>query len=209
MEKTFYFYTRKYTIDDYGNITRDEYVETRINGDKCSNIHHASQVIRPYIDIDGYYSIGLHCAGITRTFKVHHIVYFVWIQNICYLDKSTSIGYNFSQKIFYQIDHIDGNKLNNHYSNLELVTLQQNIQRAVRNGLHNSQSLARYISVYKDNEKLATIKTLRGVVAWFNQLGLHANSGTLSKCIRENKSWKGYVMKYESNDYRTMKNQVE
>lgn len=35
------------------------------------------------------------------------------------------------------VDHIDGNKDNNHYSNLEEVTIYENNKRARENGLNN------------------------------------------------------------------------
>lgn len=37
-----------------------------------------------------------------------------------------------------QVNHKDGNKLNNHYTNLEWVTNQENRAHAVENGLHKS-----------------------------------------------------------------------
>jgi hypothetical protein len=52
-----------------------------------------------------------------------------------------AMAYIPQQDYTLQVNHIDGNKLNNHYKNLEWVTLQENIQHSVEHGLRDSQKL--------------------------------------------------------------------
>lgn len=203
MAKEFYFYTRKFTITEDGIITRCAYEDDRVWKGMTIHRHNKEVTMRPFIGSDGYAQIRLNCNGKSKLFRVHHIVYFIWILGIDKLDCDTSIGYNFDKKEFVQIDHIDGNKLNNNYKNLEIVSLQQNIHRAVVLGIHNSQVKSRYISVYYAGEKLITIHKLRNVAEWLRSIGYKsANGGTVCRCINGGKLWNGFEFKYESNDYQ-------
>ena len=203
MIKEFYFYDRKFTITEDGLISRCAYEDDReING-MTLHRHNKEVVMHPFIGKDGYAQIRLNCNRKSKLFRLHHIVYLVWVCNVVRIDCDTSIGYDFDKKVFVQIDHIDGNKLNNNYKNLEIVSLQQNIQRAVSMGIHNSQTKSKHISVYKDGEKLITIHKLREVAKWLQSIGYeHANGGTLCRCINNGRPWNGFLLKYESNDYR-------
>jgi len=68
----------------------------------------------------GYMRVPLSYKGKTRQEFVHKLVAQAFVDN--HLNKP-------------QINHIDGNKLNNHYSNLEWVTNQENCKHAAKLGL--------------------------------------------------------------------------
>ena len=68
----------------------------------------------------GYYAVTFHMNNKAYCRKVHRLVIEAFTPNPDNLPT---------------INHIDGNKLNNHVSNLEWCTYQENMQHAVRTGL--------------------------------------------------------------------------
>lgn len=101
-------YECKYAIDEYGNI----YSYKKGNSELKKLARH--------INRNGYPDIGLSLNGEIRTFRVHRLVADV------YLGESKMI-----------VNHKDGNKLNNHYSNLERSTHSKNTKHAYDMGLIN------------------------------------------------------------------------
>lgn len=96
-----------YAISDYGRV---------FSIARC-------ELLTPVVDIGtGYPRISLVIDGITRYRSLHRLMmlafrYFPGCEN-------------------YQVNHIDGNKLNWSLSNLEWVTCQENIIHAIETGLH-------------------------------------------------------------------------
>lgn len=88
-----------YSVDEYGNVYSHKYGKLR--------------KLKPYINKKGYIMFRLRVDGKTIQYSGHHLSYFV---NVGKFDTSDGL----------QIDHIDGNKLNNHYSNLRRVTASDN-----------------------------------------------------------------------------------
>lgn len=124
----------------------------------------------------GYYSVVLSCNGKTKHFQVHDLVFRHFSE-----EPKTDDGV---------IDHIDGDKLNNHINNLRLVSQQDNLKAATY------------------EQKL--IKTCKPIVAYKNgaQIGaypsitsasekLHIDGSSISKvCRNKQKTAHGYVFKY-------------
>lgn len=69
---------------------------------------------------NGYMVLATKCYSKTKTFLVHRLVATAFVPN---------------PNNYPQINHKDGDKTNNHYSNLEWVTQSQNQRHAYANGL--------------------------------------------------------------------------
>ncbi|MBE8951935.1 MAG: HNH endonuclease [Quinella sp. 1Q7] len=79
-----------------------------------------ARILKPFVDKDGYLQLTF---GRGKKFKVHRIVALTFIPNP---DGNP------------QINHLDGNKMNNHVSNLEWCTPIENNRHAVTMGLMKS-----------------------------------------------------------------------
>lgn len=202
MFKIFYYYQRKYKLYEDGTIIRCEYFDTRIQqyNDICNHLKrfNKARLLKPFIDKDGYSSITLYCNPHHRTYRLHHLVYLVFCLNIiqindCDLDYSNNL----------QINHIDGDKSNNNYTNLEVVSLQDNIKHACKNKLHNSQIKAKYVEVYFNEKYITTLWKLKNVCKYlFDNYNIKTNTGTISNHVKSEKPYYNFTFKYiECNDY--------
>lgn len=97
-------------------------------------------VVRQWIDGGGYYNVRLHIKNKVKNLKVHRLYAQAFLSN---------------PKNLPQVNHIDGNKLNNHLSNLEWCTASENMKHAVKTGLkkyERSSSGQKYIYYEKHNK---------------------------------------------------------
>lgn len=81
-----------------------------------------NRLLKIQINPHGYNCINLWFGGKGKTFRIHRLV-------------AKAFVVNSNNKP--QINHKDGNKLNNHYSNLEWVTNRENFDHAIKNKLKN------------------------------------------------------------------------
>lgn len=82
-------------------------------------------IMRTYIDRNGYECISLTSKNIKKKYKIHRLVAIAFIPNP---ENKT------------QVNHKDGIKTNNIYTNLEWSTPYDNIQHAIKNKLRNNNN---------------------------------------------------------------------
>lgn len=128
--------------------------------------------------VGGYGQIALQKRGKIKYEKVHRLVAKMFISN---------------QNNLPEVNHIDGNKLNNNVSNLEWVTTRDNQLHSVY-VLGNNKF--RIIEQY--DKKGNFIKEWKQIVTASKELKINATS--IVKCCRKKrKSAGGYVWKYKNN----------
>lgn len=81
------------------------------------------RILQSRLDKKGYLRCSISINGKIQTVYPHRLVGLLFVE-----------GYDRG----LTVDHIDGNKTNNRASNLEWVTNNENTQRAIKNGLRNT-----------------------------------------------------------------------
>ena len=107
-----------YEISEFGDVFGLE--KTVISGKNLKCVRHYPRKEKPQrFDKDGYKRVSLSKNGIIKTISVHRLV------ATTFVDGDSKLTVN----------HIDGNKLNNHFSNLEFITRSENTKHAHRIGI--------------------------------------------------------------------------
>lgn len=124
----------------------------------------------------GYVAVSVMLSGKPKIFRAHRLV------------ATAFLGMAPSSK--HQVNHKDGNKLNNHVSNLEWVTSQENVTHSI-NVLGNVVRGEMVKTSSLDLFQVLAIKTLLNHPEWTNRrladaYGVHITS--VNK-IRKGKSW--------------------
>lgn len=123
----------------------------------------------------GYYQVNLFSGKKARTFLIHRLVAMRFVD-----------GYSEG----LEVNHIDGNKLNNCFTNLEWVTKKQNKQHAIKTGLVNFVGENHPLSVLTD-KNVIDIVNLRN-----SGMGLREISESLDipffavKDVSSGRTWK-------------------
>ena len=98
-----------------------QYKDTQYFVTEDGKIYRNGKQLSTSLTNKGYKDCHICIDGKRKHLSVHRAV------AICYVPNPNDLP---------QVNHIDGNKLNNHYSNLEWVSNQENRNHAIENGLH-------------------------------------------------------------------------
>lgn len=191
------FYTEDpdwYTIpgyEGYYQIKKDgsvrsipRYVSSVNHGVKCKVYKPGTNIVQS-IDNCGYMDVGLTKDGKSKMWSVHRLVAMTFIPN------------PFNKP---DVNHIDGNKLNNHVDNLEWCTKSENMQHAMKLGLwdpkysgyRSAVSTGIPVICLDDNRKFISIHE---AARYYN---ISADAVTLS--LKYNRPFKGHMFSKLNND---------
>lgn len=138
------------------------------------------QVMSPSDNGRGYLILGLMCEGVRKTFAVHKLV------ALCFVDNPENLP---------EVNHKDGDKLNNHFSNLEWCTRGSNIQHAFETELRSAsgESNARCKTDEKTVREICTQLEYGSSCTEIRDRGYDYN---LVRAVKSRKNWnhisKGY-----------------
>lgn len=160
-----------YEISNLGNV-RNNYLWTG------SMYIHKPHILKPHIDKKGYKTIHIK----KKIFKVHRLVAKLFLSN-----------YN----ELLQVNHIDGNKLNNNINNLEMCSCKENIEHAIinnlRNNRYNRHPRSSKINQYDKNFNL--LNSYSSIIEAVEKTNI-ASSSISQCCSLKRKTAGGYIWRY-------------
>ena len=135
--------------------------------------------MNPWLANSGYLMVALRSDGVKYRKYIHRLVAEAFIDG---------------DHEGLEINHIDGNKLNNFIENLEWCTHSKNTLHAIKNGLFTPYKLPPYTHGTKKVEILETGEVFNSLTECAKHIS--GNKTGISACLRDRaKSYKGYHFK--------------
>ncbi len=139
--------------------------------------------IKPLQIYSGYYYIKLNKNGIYKNPKIHRLVAEMFIPN---------------PQNKKMVNHLDGNKLNNHFSNLEWCTAKENVNHSIHVlGNHHGRLGSQNGRAKITEAEVIEIRRLSGVSKYYTCVLLSKMFGVNSRSVSNillNKSWKHILL---------------
>jgi len=143
-----------------------------------------NRILKQQVDHDGYFIITLRKGKAKRTYKVHRLV------------AKTFMPGNHKT---LQVNHISGIKSDNSVSNLEWVTLKENIKHAYKIGIYSSEQHSKA----QNKSKKPVLKLKNGIIIKrYDSLKQASKENNVTKqsiyhAIKKQRDCVGYQWKYE------------
>jgi hypothetical protein len=172
MQELWEDFGERYKVSNFGNVDSLNY---RGRGKR-------KRLISCINNTKGYMRVGLSFNGTEKKYTVHRLV------AICFIPNPNN---------YKQVNHIDGNKLNNHVSNLEWCSHQQNMRKAWELGLYQPKYGEKHVNAKIKEADVIEIFRLYNIVGWLQQrIADHfgINVSTVSGILRR-KFWKHVEIK--------------
>ena len=147
------------------------------NTGKVKSHHKNPKILKVSVTVYGYGVVQLSKNGKYKSVIVHTLV-----------AKYFCDGY----KQGLVVNHVDGDKLNNFYRNLEWVTHKENIRHSRRMGLNNAHGEAHYLSKLTVSD-VNEIRNLSGNISQKEIGKLYGVSQPVISDIINNKIWKNCI----------------
>lgn len=160
------------------------------------------------IEYEGYYQISNFgnvkniqtnkiLIGDTNSIGYRRVILYIPIKKRFFIHRLVALHFCEGYEESLVVNHIDGNKQNNHFTNLEWVTRSENDLHAYKLNLREVYpcQFKRAILVYDKNTK-EFVKEYTNTEECAKDLGV-ARSNIYSCCKGKQKSCKGYIMKYK------------
>lgn len=167
-----------YEVSDLGNVRAKKRQVVYKDG-RVGNF--PERLMNPMLTKKGYHKVHLSSnkkEGYRTSKLVHRLVAEMFIPNP--LEKP-------------QVNHKDGNKLNNRIDNLEWATNQENHEHKIENNLIPTSHFPKQVGKFtKDGELLETFDSIYSAAKSMN-----ARQWEVSRCVNgERKTFKGFVWKF-------------
>lgn len=131
-------------------------------------------------DTSGYIRISLtDDSGESKKYLLHRLVFF---------------SFNPTPETELEINHKDGNKLNNHLDNLELVTRSDNLKHAYSIGIKSSSGVKNSTNILTEDQVLSIYDDLLKGVDVSCLVDRYGVSGSAIKGIKSKRNW-NYLLK--------------